>query len=76
MSEQRAFNPDLYWASRNPKKWVVRLESSKDREIRYVSAKNQNGAIKAAKAVTGMKGNLSYAARLATPKDLGANYVT
>jgi len=75
MMECKVFSPESYWASRSIKKWVVYLSASKKKEIRYISAKDTNGAIRAAMAVSTLKGNLSCTARLATPKDLGARTI-
>ena len=63
---------ELYWSTRESKKWVVRLVSRRGSDTKYVCAKTEEAAIKSAIANSMIKGKVvTSSARLASPRDLG-----
>lgn len=70
------FDPAAFWRDHEYKKWVVTVEAGQKRDVKYVSASDQEGAEQAAIDNSYLPGRLTARARLATPRDLGCVWVT
>lgn len=68
-----------YWSKRIHKKWVVTLTAERKidgrkktiRDVLYIRAKTEAGAIRTARLESGLTGRMGASARLASADDLG-----
>jgi len=73
------FDAEAYWGRFIYKKWVVELILSvkqggiqkQERDVKYVRAKTEEGAIATARKHSTLTGRISARCRLAHPEDLG-----
>lgn len=74
-SDNQPFDPAAFWRDHEYKKWVVIVEGGQKRDVKYVSAFDQDGAQQCAIDNCFLPGRLTARARLATPRDLGCVWV-